>query len=95
MSPHTQNETHAARIIGAVGAVFALTEGLYIVMLVLDVDQTNRAFTFIKSFAEPLAVFFPNMFHTGNGDLDIVVNYGLAAIFWLLVTGFIARVVTR
>ncbi|QLY29131.1 hypothetical protein [Nocardia huaxiensis] len=90
-----RNEATAARIIAGVGAVFALIEGLYILMLVLDADQTNRFFLFIKQFAEPLALFFPGLFHTGNADLDIVLNYGLAALFWLIVSGFVARWVAK
>ncbi|MRH87292.1 hypothetical protein GFY24_07420 [Nocardia sp. SYP-A9097] len=90
-----RNEATAARIISGVGALFALTEGLYILLLVLQADQSNRFFTFIKGFAEPLALFFPGLFHTGNGNIDIILNYGLAAVFWLIVTGFIARVVAH
>ncbi|MET9486386.1 MULTISPECIES: hypothetical protein [unclassified Nocardia] len=91
----TRNEATAARIIGGVGALFALIEGVYILLLVLGADQANRFFVFIKSWAEPLALFFPGLFHTGNGTIDIILNYGLAAIFWLVVTGFIARMVAR
>ncbi|MGV9410399.1 hypothetical protein ACWDOP_10840 [Nocardia sp. NPDC003693] len=90
-----RNEATAARIIATVGALFALVEGLYILLLVLDADQTNRFFQFIKSLAEPLALFFPGLFTTGNPDLDVVLNYGLAAIFWLVVSGFVARVIAR
>ncbi|MEV6768926.1 hypothetical protein AB0N05_09910 [Nocardia sp. NPDC051030] len=94
--PYTaHNEATAARIIGAVGALFALTEGLYILMQVLNADPANKFYTFIKSLAEPLALFFPGLFHTGSTNLDIVLNYGLAAIFWLIVSGFVARVVAR
>ncbi|WP_067545610.1 hypothetical protein [Nocardia crassostreae] len=90
-----RNEATAARIMGTVGAVFALIEGVYILLLLLDADQSNRFFQFIKSLAEPLALFFPGLFKLGNPDLDIILNYGLAAIFWLIVTGFIARVVAH
>ncbi|WP_067690156.1 hypothetical protein [Nocardia jejuensis] len=85
----------AARLVSGVGALFAIIEIVYILMLTLGADQSNRFFTLIKSWAEPLALFFPGLFHTGNGNLDIVVNYGLAALFWLVVTGLIARVLTR
>ncbi|MCM6774648.1 hypothetical protein NDR87_13055 [Nocardia sp. CDC159] len=85
----------AAAIISAVGAVFAVIEAIYILMLVLNANPDNRFFTFIKGLAEPLALFFPGLFHTGNGDLDVIINYGLAAVFWLVVTGLIARLVAR
>ncbi|MFF2551056.1 hypothetical protein ACFVUS_08645 [Nocardia sp. NPDC058058] len=83
----------AARLIGGIGALFAIIEVVYILLLVFGADQANRFFTLIKGWAEPLALFFPGLFHTGNGNLDIVINYGLAAVFWLFVTGLIARVV--
>ncbi|WP_067545651.1 hypothetical protein [Nocardia crassostreae] len=85
-------EGAGARIIAGVGALFALIEAIYILMLVFEADQANRFFQGIKSLAEPLALFFPGLFHTGDGKLDIVVNYGLAAVFWLVVAGFIARI---
>ncbi len=90
-----RNEVHAARIISGVGTLFALIEGVYILMLVLNADQSNKFFTFIKGIAEPLALFFPGLFHTGTRNLDIVLDYGLAAVFWLVVTGFIARMLAR
>lgn len=85
----------AAAIVSAVGGIFALLEGIYIVLQVLNANPGNRAFTFVKSLAEPLALFFPGLFNTGNHDLDVVITYGLAAVFWLVVTGFIARVLAR
>ncbi|MEV6768927.1 hypothetical protein AB0N05_09915 [Nocardia sp. NPDC051030] len=89
----TYHESVGARVVAGVGGLFAVIEAIYILMLVLGADQSNRFFTLIKSWAEPLALFFPGLFHTGDGNLDIVVNYGLAAVFWLVVTGFIARMV--
>ncbi|WP_330179816.1 hypothetical protein OHB26_25705 [Nocardia sp. NBC_01503] len=90
----TYRESAAARLITGIGALFAVVEVVYILLLTLGADQSNRFFTFIKGWAEPLALFFPGLFHTGNGNLDIVLNYGLAAVFWLFVTGLIARVVS-
>lgn len=85
----------AAGIVSAVGGIFALIEAVYILMLLLHANQGNGFFRFIKSLAEPLALFFPGLFSLDNADLNIILNYGLAAIFWLIVTGFIARVVAR
>ncbi|MFI5775985.1 hypothetical protein [Nocardia sp. NPDC051570] len=85
----------AAALISAVGGIFALIEVIYILMLVFNANPGNRFFGFIKSLAEPLALFFPGLFNTGTHDLDIIINYGLAAVFWLVVTGFIARLVAR
>ncbi|XVS64738.1 hypothetical protein ACQPYE_01350 [Actinosynnema sp. CA-299493] len=85
----------AARVIRGVGAVFAGIEVLYILMLLIGVNTANAFFRFIQQLAEPLALFFPGLFQTGNVNVDVILNYGLAAVFWLVVTGLLARVVAR
>jgi hypothetical protein len=85
----------AASVVTTVGGIFAVIEAIYILMQVFDANPGNRFFTFIKSMAEPLALFFPGLFGITDHNLNVIVNYGLAALFWLVVTGFIARLVAR
>lgn len=85
----------ASRVISGIGVVFALIEVLFILMNVLGANAANAFYKFIQSLAEPLALFFPGLFNTGNFNLDVFLNYGLAAVFWLVVTGLIARAVSR
>ncbi|GGM99037.1 hypothetical protein GCM10011609_41600 [Lentzea pudingi] len=82
-------------MISGIGVVFALIEVLFILMNVLGANAANAFYRFIQSLAEPLALFFPGLFQTGNFNLDVFLNYGLAAVFWLVVTGLIARAVSR
>ena len=91
----TSGRGTASRVISGIGVVFALIEILYILMIVLGANQANAFFRFIGSLAEPLALFFPGLFATGNYNVDVLLNYGLAAVFWLVVTGILARVVSR
>jgi hypothetical protein len=85
----------AARVITGVGALFAVIEVIYILMILMGANAANAFFGFIRSLAEPLALFFPGLFPVANYDLNVLLNYGLAAVFWLVVTGFIARLITR
>lgn len=85
----------AAAIVSAIGGLFALIEAVYILLLVFEANQTNKFFSFVKGLAEPLALFFPGLFNTGTFKLDVIINYGLAAVFWLVVTGIIARLLAR
>jgi hypothetical protein len=87
--------TSAARVIQLVGAVFALIEVIYILLLMFGANAGNAFFRFIQSLAEPLALFWPGLFPIKNYDLSVLVNYGLAAVFWLVVAGFLARLVSR
>ncbi|ONI78960.1 hypothetical protein ALI144C_29940 [Actinosynnema sp. ALI-1.44] len=85
----------AARIVFGVTAIFALIEAVYILLIVLGANTANAFYTFIQSLAEPLALFFPGLFGTGNYNLDVILNYGLAAVFWLVVGSIIARIIGR
>ena len=85
----------AARVVTGVGAIFALVEVVYILLILFSANPTNAFFRFIQSIAEPLALFFPGLFNLANDKLELILNYGLAAVFWLVVTGFIARLVDR
>ena len=58
-------------------------------------NAANGFFIFIRSLADPLALFFPGLFPVSNPDLAVILNYGLAAVFWLVVSGIIARLVAR
>ncbi|HVK20901.1 MAG TPA: hypothetical protein VM677_06025 [Actinokineospora sp.] len=80
-----------ARIITGIGALFALIEILYILLIIFGANAANGFFRFIQSLAEPLALFFPGLFPIANATLAVVVNYGLAAVFWVVVTGLVAR----
>ena len=85
----------AARVITGIGALFALIEVVYILMILFGANQANSFFLFIKSMAAPLALFFPGLFDLGNYKLSVIVNYGLAAVFWILLAGLLARLVSR
>ncbi|GAA2988586.1 hypothetical protein [Actinokineospora diospyrosa] len=87
----TSTRGSAARIITGIGALFAIIEVLYILLVVLGANTANAFVRFIASIAEPLALFFPGLFPIDNYTAAVVVNYGLAAVFWLVVTGLIAR----
>lgn len=85
----------AARVVSGIGALFAAIEVIYILMILMGANPANAFFGFIKSLAEPLALFFRGLFTPDNQDLAVLLNYGLAAVFWLVVTGFIARLLGR
>jgi hypothetical protein len=85
----------AVRVVTGIGGLFATIEVIYILMILMGANPANAFFGFIKSLAEPLALFFPGLFTIGNQDLAVLLNYGLAAVFWLVVSSFIARLLGR
>ena len=98
-----QTETHArGRVIGIVAAVLRWVGTLIAVILVAHVLLTvfganpdNPITTFVRSWADPLALAFRDLFTPADGKLRVLANYGLAAIFWLVVTSIVVRLVRR
>jgi len=80
-----------ARFITGIGALFAFIEVVYGLLLLFNANQGNGFFNFMRSLADPLALFFPGLFNVSNHVGAILLNYGLPAVFWLVVTGLIAR----
>jgi len=83
----------AARVITGIGGLFALIEVVYILLVLFGANAGNAFYKFIQSIAVPLALFFPGLFTFQNQDWAVIVTYGLAAIFWLVLTGIVARIV--
>ncbi|MEU8632677.1 hypothetical protein QRX60_03410 [Amycolatopsis mongoliensis] len=83
------------RVITAIGAIFAGIEVLYMIMVLAGANAGNAFFVFIKSLAVPLALFFPGLFPVDNPSLAVILDFGLAAVFWLVITGIIARFAGR
>jgi hypothetical protein len=83
----------AARVITGIGALFALIEVVFILLVLFGANAGNAFYKFIQSIAQPLALFFPGLFTFHNPDWAVIITYGLAAIFWIVVTGIIARFV--
>ena len=87
----TSTRGSAARIVSGIGALFAIIEVVYILLIVLGANMQNAFSRFVGSIAEPLALFFPGLFPIADYNLRVIVTYGLAAVFWLVVAGLIAR----
>ncbi len=87
--------TTAGTVIRGVGTVFAIFLGLQILFVLLGANTANSLVQFISEWAQVLALWFHDLFNTGNFKLDVVLNYGLAIVFWLVVTGLLARLVNR
>jgi hypothetical protein len=80
-------------VITGIGALFAFIEVLYILLILFGANAGNAFYKFVQSIAVPLALFFPGLFTFQNQDWNVIVTYGLAAVFWVVVAGFIARLI--
>lgn len=80
----------AAGLVNLVGSVLALILVAHIVFDAFHIGPANKFVTWIGSTADVVGLWFTHLIDTGNATFSLVLNYGLAAVFWLIVTGIVA-----
>jgi hypothetical protein len=110
MAEHAQQESSTRRtpaqikaaVVGALASVVRWAGLVVVVILVVRVlltvggaNPANGITSFIRSWSDPLAWGFKDLFTPGDGKLRVLVNYGLAALFWLVVSSILARIIRR
>jgi hypothetical protein len=84
-----------AGLVRWVGLMFALVLAVHVLLTVGHANPHNGITVFFADVADPLALAFRNLFTPANAELRVLVNYGLAALFWLIVSGVVTRLVRR
>src|SRR5437588_3225859 len=75
-----------------VGTIFALLLTAHVVLTIGGANPTNGITQFVASWADALTLGFRDLFTPDDAKLRVLVNYGLAALFWLIISAIIARV---
>jgi len=92
---HKQKDRAVSFLAGLVrwiGLIFAAFLVLYVIFVIGDANAANGIVSFVKGWAESVSLGFKDLFHP---KLSVLVNYGIAAIFWLVVSGILAKVIRR
>ena len=84
-----------ARLITGAAAVAALIIALAIVLHVLRAKTSNGIVSAIHDAGSWLSSWSHGIFAIHNGDWRMVVNWGIAAVVYLVVARLIARVLVR
>ena len=79
-----------ATLVRIVTLVFAVVLVADIVLRVVGVNPTNGVAQFVSGFAEAVVLAFRDLFLPSDPTVALVLNYGLAAVFWVLVGGFLS-----
>jgi hypothetical protein len=85
----------AAGIVSWVGLALAVVLVVHVVLTVGGANPDNPITSTVKAVAEPLALAFRDLFTPADAKLRVLVNYGLAALFWLVVRAIVLRLVRR
>jgi hypothetical protein len=68
---------------------------LYIILVLFEANPNNDLVNFISDVANKLAWVFRDLFDVNDKKLEIVLNYGLAAVVYLAVGRVAARALSR
>ena len=84
-----------ARLVRIVAGLVVLLIALAIVLRLVHANGGNSLVHDIHDGAHTLVGPFDNMFSIRNGTTALTVNWGIAAVIYLLAGGFIARLLAR
>jgi hypothetical protein len=84
-----------ASVVRWVGLACALVLAVHVVLTVGNANPDNGITEFFATTADWVVLAFKNLFTPADGKLRVLVNYGLAAVFWLIVSAVLSRLIRR
>jgi hypothetical protein len=84
-----------ANILRAIGLFIVAVLVLYIVLVVLGANPANAFYGFVAYLANLFNLGLSDLFLPPDERLRVALNYGVAAVIWLLVTMVVTRLARR
>ena len=82
-------------IIRTICAIMAFILVVFVLFAVGSANPTNWLVSFISEAAQHLTLGLTALFETGNPDYQVIADYGLPAIIWLIIGSIVGRVLKR
>ncbi len=95
MAGYATTRSSAGRIVELAAIVIAAINVLHIIFVLVSANGGNAIVSTDTDWASTLAAWFRDLFTPSNAKLAVVVNYGLAALFYLAVGRIVAALVNR
>ena len=84
-----------ARVLNTIGLVIVGLIVIYILLTLLEANPDNTAATLVRQLAEFFDLGLANLFLVDDPQWQIGLNYGVAALVWLVGTTVLVRLVRR
>ncbi|GLW95464.1 hypothetical protein [Actinokineospora globicatena] len=99
----TRRPGHAwSRVVGVlagvvrwIGLIAAAILVAHIVLVMADASRANPLTAEVRALAGVLALPFKSLFTLEDVKLGVLINYGIATVFWLVVSSVVVRVIRR
>lgn len=80
-----------ATVVRVVALLFAIVLAAHIVLTLVGVNPANGVAQFVGGVANTVVLGFRDLFLPTDPTVFTVVNFGLAAVFWILVGEILSR----
>ena len=84
----------AGRLVELAAVVIAAIIVLHIIFVLVGANPGNEIVSTDSDWANTLAVWFRDLFTLSSAKLEVLVNYGLAALFYLAIGRIVASVIS-
>lgn len=84
-----------ASVVRWLGLAFALVLAVHVLLTIGNANPANGITTFFSTAADWFVLAFRNLFTPDDGKLRVLINYGLAAVFWMIVSAVLSRLIRR
>ncbi|MEJ2869589.1 hypothetical protein WCD74_17570 [Actinomycetospora sp. OC33-EN08] len=84
--------TLAASVIKILCTIFAAILVIHIVLVVAAANPQNGITQFFADAANSLTLGIGDLFLPASESLKVILNYGLAAVVWLIIGAVVARI---
>ncbi|WP_367133432.1 hypothetical protein [Saccharothrix sp. HUAS TT1] len=94
-SVRTRAVSVVAGVLSWAGLLVAVVLVAHVLLTVGGANPANSITTEVATWADRFALGFHDLFTPQDPKLAVLVNYGLAALFWLVVRSLVLRLVRR
>lgn len=89
----TYSRSPAGRLIELAAVILAAIIVLHIIFVLIGANGGNAIVRTDADWASTLAAWFRDLFTMSNAKLEVLVNYGIAALFYLAIGRIISSLV--
>lgn len=90
-----KGQSGVATLINGAGFLVAVILVLHAVFVLVEMPAGAGLARSVEQAAVPLALFFPGLVDAPGHVLQVLLDFGLAALFWMVVAGLLSRVFGR
>lgn len=84
-----------ANVLRAIGLFIVTVLVVHIILVLLDANPANAFASFISYLANVFDLGLSDLFLPPNEKLRVALNYGVAAVIWLVITTLVTRLARR